>query len=204
MENIEGTGQMKDKINLKMIIPIGIGVLILLTLVIVFLVKKYMPNTQKMSLFDYFHTEKASDKVTLILEDEITDASCIYKDEKVYIDFDYVKANFNPRFYRDVNENLLLYTTPTTETTVVPGEKDYMIGRSKESKDYVMAVNDGDKLYLAADYVKECTAIDFETYNNSKKLKKELENNSISKERKEEIFREINYMDGFRVEGFFK
>ncbi len=170
MENIEGTGQMKDKINLKMIIPIGIGVLILLTLVIVFLVKKYMPNTQKMSLFDYFHTEKASDKVTLILEDEITDASCIYKDEKVYIDFDYVKANFNPRFYRDVNENLLLYTTPTTETTVVPGEKDYMIGRSKESKDYVMAVNDGDKLYLAADYVKECTAIDFETYNSPRRI----------------------------------
>lgn len=152
------------KKNLKIIFPVVSGVFLLLVSVVVFLIQKNMPNKKKMSLFQYFGVEGNTEKAILIVEDEITDVDCLIRDQQVYVAFDYVKEHFNSRFYWDKNENLLLYTTPTTEISVVPGEKDCLIGRSKESKDYVPAISEGGQIYVAADYIKEYTALQYQVY----------------------------------------
>lgn len=152
------------KKNMKIIIPVASGLLLIIILAVVYLIQKNMPTKEKMSLYKYFGTEKNTEKAILIVGDEITDADCIFRDGRVYIGFDYVKEHFNSRFYLDKNENLLLYTTPTTEISVVPGEKEYMIGRSKESRDYVMAISEDSGIYVAADYIKEHTAFQYQSY----------------------------------------
>ena len=152
------------KKHMKIIIPAAVGLLLVLILATIYMIKKNMPNKEKMPLAEYFGVEKDSNRAVLVVGDEITDADCIMEEDWAYIAFDYVKEHFNSRFYWDENENLLLYTTPTTEISVVPGEKDCLIGRSKESKDYVMAINEGSGIYVAADYIKEHTAFQYQIY----------------------------------------
>ena len=152
------------KKNMKRIIPAASGLLLIIILATIWLIQKNMPNKEKMSLFKYFGIDGKTEKAVLIVGDGITDADCLFRDGKAYIAFDYVKEHFNSRFYWDKNENLLLYTTPTTEISVVPGEKDCLIGRSKESKDYVMALSEGSQIYVAVDYIKEYTALQYELY----------------------------------------
>ena len=155
---------MKKSLNLKIIIPVVSGLVLLLILAAVYLIQKNMPNKEKMPLSKYFGVEGNGEKGVLVVEEEITDVTCIFRDEKAYIPYDYVKEHFNARFYLDRNENLLLYTTPTTEISVVPGEKECLIGRSKESKDYVMAISEDDQVYVAVDYIKEYTALEYRIY----------------------------------------
>lgn len=154
------------KKHIKIIIPIAVGLLFVLVLGTIYLIKKNMPNKEKMSLAEYFGVEQGTNRAVLIAGDEITDAGCLFQDERVYISFDYLKENLNSRFYWDANENLLLYTTPTTEISVAPGEMYCLIGRSKEDKDYVMVVSEGDQIYVAADYIKEYTALNYQYYKN--------------------------------------
>lgn len=150
--------------HMKWMIPACAGLLLVLILGIIYIVQKNTPNKERMELSDYFGVEKDSEQAILIVEDEITEASCLYREDRAYIALDYVKEHLNSRFYWDENENLLLYTTPATEISVEPGTTDCLIGRSKEKKDYVMVLHDLEQIYIAADYIKEYTAFEYQVY----------------------------------------
>lgn len=145
-------------------ILIGIFVVVLVAVlaVAVHLIKKYTPSKNHMSLKEYFATEEGHAKV--ILNDQISDANALYDNGQFYLDIEFVKENLNHRFYWDDTENILIYTTSTAMIKTDLDSQDVYTNNSKSSRDYVTVKTDGQTAYIALDYIKEYTALDYEKY----------------------------------------
>lgn len=146
--------------------PVIIGilavVLIALIAVTVHLIRKNTPSKEHMSLKKYFTVEEGKAKV--ILNDQIMDADVLCENGKFYLDIVFVNEYLNSRFYWDNAENILLYTTSTAMIKTDLDSQDVYINNSKETKDYVTVKTDGQTAYVALDYIKEYTALDYKTY----------------------------------------
>lgn len=148
----------------KIVIPILVILAVICVLAGIFLVRRFMPSSKEMALTDYFQVDEG--KIQVILQDELYDTKGLYLDDEIYVDIDLVKNYLNSRFYWDAEENLLLYTTPTAVISASTGSQDYYTNRSKASKDYTIVKVDGDTVYVALDYVKDFSAVDYVKYDN--------------------------------------
>ncbi len=128
----------------------------------IFLIRRYLPSGHVMPLSEYFEVQEG--EVQIILQDELYDKKGIYSDGQVYVDLDLVHRYLNPRFYWDAAEGLLLYTTPSAVISASAESSDYYLNKSKKSKEYPIVRVDGDQAYVALDYVKEYSALDFQKY----------------------------------------
>lgn len=153
---------MKEK--KKILIPLAAGIIVLGILVGVLLYKKLAPNKEHMSLDKYFQAKQG--EIILVVGDEISESRGIYQDNQLYLDLNLVKEKLNDRFYWDKNENKLLYTKPNALTSAEPGSKDYFENNSKTTLEYEIVKLDGDNVYVAADYVKLHTALEYEMEKN--------------------------------------
>lgn len=149
------------KKNKMLISLLGTAVAALIICIIVFM-KINMPSKERMSLDKYFGAEKGA--VSIVMQDFIYENKGLYQDGEVYIDIDLVKEYINKRFYWDVNENLLLYTTSTNVISAELDSSDYYINKSKSSQDYKIVTLSENKVYIALDFVKEYSALDYIKY----------------------------------------
>lgn len=139
-------------------------VLIILTIsVAAVLMKAFMPNKDVMDLGEYYQTKE--DEVALILQNRLYETRGKQIGKQIYIDYDTV-MEFNHRFYWDGKENLLIYTTPTEVIKVEAGSADYYINKSKNTLEYPIVKIEGDKVYVAIDFVQLYSDIQYERYDN--------------------------------------
>ncbi|MDD7403764.1 MAG: glycosyl hydrolase family 18 protein [Butyribacter sp.] len=129
---------------------------------------KFSPSKEMMKLTDYFQTKK--DTVTVILGDEICDTPAVLQEKEIYLPVELVKEKLNTRFYWDKNENVLLYTTPNAVISAEAGSRDCYKNNSKSSREYEIVRADAETVYVALDYVKEYTALEYKIYNNPKRV----------------------------------
>ena len=149
------------KKQMKIIIPVAVCVVLIGIVVSIFLIQKYSPSKERMALKDYFETD---DAIAIIIGDEIREEQGLYQDKQVYLGLELVKNVLNSRFYWDNNENLLLYSTPNAVIQTDVGRKDCYRNNSKQSRDYEIVRADGEQIYIALDFVKEYTALNYEVY----------------------------------------
>lgn len=154
--------------NIKIIIPMAVCIILIGIIIGIFLYQKFSPSKEKMKLTDYFNIEK--DTVKVILGDEICDTPAMIQDKEIYLPIELVKEKLNTRFYWDVNESLLLYSTPNAVISAEAGSKDCYKNNSKMSKDYEIVHVDADKVYIALDYVEEYTALTYNSYSDPKRV----------------------------------
>lgn len=147
------------KKNTKTLIAIAASVIIVGIIAGILLYRKFSPSNEHMALDKYFQAQQG--EVTLVLGHEISESKGLYQDNELYLDLTLVKEKFNSRFYWDKNENLLLYTLPNAVASAEPGSKDYSENNSKTTLDYEIVRVDGDKVYVAIDYVKMHTDIEY-------------------------------------------
>ena len=129
---------------------------------IALLVKRYMPSNREMALTDYFKVSEG--EMQVILQDQIYDTKALYENGQIYVDYGMVHDYLNSRFYWDSKENQLLYTTSTAVISAAADRQDYYTNKSKASMDYPIVKVKGDTAYVALDYVKERTALDYKKY----------------------------------------
>lgn len=147
----------------KLIIPfIALLVLAVIITGIALAVKRYMPSNKEMSLDDYFKVSEG--EIQVILQDQIYDTKALYENGQIYVDYAMIHDYLNPRFYWDSKENQLLYTTPTAVISTSVDSGDYYTNKSKSSVEYPIVKVKGDMAYVALDYVKEHTALDYKKY----------------------------------------
>ena len=147
----------------KLMIPfIALLVLAVIITAIALLVRRYMPSNKEMPLNDYFKVSEG--EMQVILQDQIYDTKALYEEGRIYVDFGMVHDYLNPRFYWDSGENQLLYTTSTAVISASVDSNDYYTNKSKASMDYPIVKVKGDTAYVALDYVKEHTALDYKKY----------------------------------------
>lgn len=78
-----------------------------------------------------------------------------------------------------LNENTLLYTLPNGVVSVGVGSKDYSVGKEKNSEEYVIVKTEGSTAYIALDFVKQYTNMDFEVYDKPSRVMVNTETGSV-------------------------
>lgn len=154
-----------DRRRLQQSLIVAVGVIFAVILVVVAgkIISKYTPTKEEKNLYEYYGLEKES-RAAIVLNHEILEQQAVIKDGMLYLDYDTVRELFNDRFYWDGNENLLLYTTASDVITAKVSEKEYSVTKKKYQENYVIVYADGQTAYIAMDYVKKYTDLDFAFY----------------------------------------
>lgn len=153
----------KRRVKQSAILAAAVIVIIILVLIIGKIIQKYTPTKEEMDLYEYFGvTEQSS--AAIVLNHEIIPQQAVIKDGMLYVDYDTLKEVFNSRFYWDTNENLLLYTTPSDVISAAASGKEYYITKEKKSEKYTIVFADGETAYIALEYVKKFTDMDYRFY----------------------------------------
>ncbi|WP_029232260.1 glycosyl hydrolase family 18 protein [Butyrivibrio sp. VCB2006] len=124
----------------------------------------YSYSTERADLGSYFDITGDTD-VAIILGNERIEERARLLDGHYYMDFDSVQKYLNRRFYYGEADNTLFYTTATSIITTEIGSTSWnnLQGES-EDVGYVIARTEGDKLYVALDYVKKYTNFSYEGF----------------------------------------
>ena len=156
----------------KRIIPVLVAIVLIMIIggaaVGSMLIEKYSYSKERADLDEYFGV--SGDQLAIVLQDEIVDEKAILRNGTCYFDIDTVQKYFNEGFYVDYEEGLLIYTTATEIISVPIGgttvsSKTSAAGSADiEELGYIPVQKEGDKLYLAADYVKRYTNYSVDIY----------------------------------------
>lgn len=123
---------------------------------------------------DGIHFENATvadeNQVAILLQNELISERAVLEDGVLYLSYDFVKETINDKFYWDNNENILIYTTPTDIIKAQVGSQDYYITKVKNTEEYVIVKTEGDNVYIALDYVKKYSNIEYGFYENPNHL----------------------------------
>ena len=144
------------------------AIIIIVILVASLVIDKMTPSKEVMPLTDYY--EVADSEVLVILQDRIYEKKGMLLEGEVYIDYNTVVQEFNHRFYWDVNENILTYTTPNEILQAEAGSREYSVTKSMIKTDITaedpIARVFADQVYLSLDFVKEYSDMNFKFYEN--------------------------------------
>lgn len=131
------------------------------------IIEKYSYSQEKADLYEYFHITK-EEEVPIVLQDALIEEKAVMVDGVCYFDLETVHTYFNDRFYIDMTEQLLLYTTPTEIIRTEIGTSAYLVGDETQDAGYKLsfsrAVGEDIVYYIAADFVKQYTNFSYEVY----------------------------------------
>lgn len=129
------------------------------------LLNRFSYSDEKQNLKEYYGLSEADDSsVAIVLQNEKIEVQAKLIDNRCYMDIEAVQDLLNERFYYDVNEGLLVYTTPTQKMKSEIGTNVYTVDGAVQEKDYLITVVEGDLLYIALDYVKDYTNFSYELF----------------------------------------
>ena len=151
------------RIKQSVILAVGILIAIILVLMIGKLIDKYTPSKERQDLLEYYGLEDESG-AAIVMNHEIISEQAVIRDGMVYLPYEIVRDVFNSRFYWDHNENLLLYTTPEDVISAAVDSKEYFVTKDKQTENYTIVYADASTAYIAMDFVKKYTDMDFEFF----------------------------------------
>ena len=142
--------------RLQRMIP-GVVAILLIAVVVLLGVKKgwfesFSYSYDEEDLYKYFGA--ISDNSAVIIKDGvITDEQIDVVNGYLYIPLSTVKERYTRRFYYDVHDNALLYTTANEVIKAPVGGQSYTKGGQTISTPYVTCMDDGNGLMVAYDYL---------------------------------------------------
>lgn len=152
---------------MKKFIPAIVAIVLILLIVGVWagtkVYEKYSYSEERADLEQYFDIN-AEDEVSIVLQNEKIAEQAKLIEGVYYLDLVSVHKYLNERFYWDSKEGLLLYTTPTDIIKSVVGTSEYIADGVAQSENYRIAVQEGETLYVALEYVKKYTNFSYETF----------------------------------------
>lgn len=160
----------------KNMVPVIVAVVFIIVILVICVIAnqivKHTPSDVKADLYEYFDftgnlEEKSAlsltkaDEAAIVLNNARVETRGLIIDGRVYLPESFVKAQLNDKFYWDEHENLLLYTMPTEVISASVGSAEYSVGKTKQSTDYPIVRAEGSSVYVAADFVKLYTKMDY-------------------------------------------
>lgn len=141
--------------------------------------QKYGASDEKADLEQYYDIEN-KDEFGVVINNQVVkrdtesqDAASDFSeslapgkmyDGQYYVEYSIVRKMINKRFYWDSNENLLLYTLPEGNVSVVPDSKEYTELGETKSEDYVILKTDGTNAYIAIPFLQMYTNLEYTAY----------------------------------------
>ena len=150
----------------KLILAVGVTALIILIVLIVGLttfLKKYSPSKEVTDYKEYYSLSE-DDELFVVYDNEQVQNHAILQDDEVYVNYQTVHIYLNMRFYWDATEQVLRYVTPDGLINVTPDSTQYLLGKSSETADHVIALVRDGEMYLSMSFVQKYTDIHYEVY----------------------------------------
>ena len=124
------------------------------------LIDKYSYSEEVADLDEYFGVSMPSmngsdGNVAIMLQDELIEEQAVVIEGEVYFGLDQVKKLLNDGFYVDEAERKLIYTTADDSLVAGFDERSYTTKSGVQETEYVICRKQGEKLYLAADFVRK-------------------------------------------------
>lgn len=127
------------------------------------IVKKYTPTSEVMKAEQYFGLN-GEKEAALIIQDKVSEYKGMIVDDIPYVDYDAVKKVLNKRFFWDSESNLMLFATPMDVIEIPAGGTEYSAAGKKNSESYEIVRVDGEKTYIALEFVKKYTDLKYEMF----------------------------------------
>lgn len=141
---------LKGLIYLCAAIAIIVGVLCA-----VIIIQKNTPSDEHVNLVKYYGTTNDAVDAVVVVDTSITDHRAVQRNGIWYLDYDFVRDSLSDKIYYDQYNNNLLYTNATKIYTIAFDSSTYNCGELVENEDYIIAYKEGDKVYIAVDFIKE-------------------------------------------------
>jgi spore germination protein YaaH len=109
-------------------------------------------------------TRADDNQVAIILQNELVEDRAFVENGILYVSYDFVKNELNKRFYWDNYENVLIYTTPTDVIKAQVGSQEYYVTKVKNTMDYQIVKTTGSQVYVALEFVKKYSNIEYEYF----------------------------------------
>ena len=161
---------LKRRRRRNLIIKMTVFVVLIVSVIVgALLIKKFKPSKQEADLNEYYGIQKEN-QLAVIIDETVLGAHGIVIDGNAYVEYSVVRDFLNERFYVDHNENLLLYTLPEGTISAEVGSKEYSLQKENNSANYVILKMEGSTAYIALDFVKQYTNMDYRTYENPNRV----------------------------------
>lgn len=133
------------------------------------LIDKYSYGKEPADLDEYYGVTDAAvgdadGNLAIVLQDEVIEEQAVVKNGTVYFDLDMIQTYFDDTFYVDEGERKLLFTTANDTATAMFGEAGYQDREGAHQTEYVVCYMTGDKLYIAAEYVRRFANFSYEKF----------------------------------------
>ena len=147
----------------KALIAILLFIIVVMVVACTLVWMKYGPTNERYDLNDYFGVEKESE-LGITINNQVMEMKGLRVDNTIYVPYEIVRDYLNSRFYFDSNENILLYTLENAIVRTDVGSKAYTIAKEEYSENYAILKTEGHAAYIAIDFVKEYTDLDYTLY----------------------------------------
>lgn len=144
-------------------------ILLIVAVAGIFLWKKYSPSKEIADKKEYYGIEQEG-QLGITVNNQVVEPQGMIADGKAYVQYEIVRDYINSRFYWDPNENILLYTLPNDTVSVSVGSKDYSISKEKKSEDYVILKTEGSTAYIALDFIRQYTDMEYEVFDDPQRV----------------------------------
>lgn len=168
----------KGDYHMKKVIPVIIAVILILVIAFVAfgdkILDKYTYSKEQADLQEYFSVYDDKE-AAIILQDSMIEEKAVIKDGVCYFDLNLVHKYLNTRFYADMAENWMIYTTPTEIIRTQMGSSSYTVTvydgtQTEQEAGYVLSYTEGSGeetvVYVAADFVRQYTNYNYEVFEN--------------------------------------
>ena len=159
----------KKKQVLPILIIIGLIILVLGFILISNLIKKYTPTKEHMELSEYYQITEDS-QVAITLNNKVLNNHATIINNHVYLDYKFVHDFLNERFYWDINENILLYTTTSDVISAKADQNSYSIGRNNTDYGRPIVKATADSAWIDLEFVKNYSDFTYSIYESPSRL----------------------------------
>lgn len=147
----------------KVLIAILLFIIVVMVTACALVWIKYGPTNERYDLNKYFGVEKESE-LGITINNEVMELKGLRVDNTIYVPYEIVRDYLNGRFYFDSNENILLYTLEDAIVRTGVGSQTYTIAKEEYAEDYTILKTEGHAAYIAIEFVKEYTDLDYTVY----------------------------------------
>lgn len=166
----------KRKRQLRLMACTAAAVVILLVVgITAYLYNRFAPTTKRMDTTEYYQWMVArargeesavfgSGELAVVLQDEVSDKTALYTNERVYLNYDMVRGHIFTRFYWDSSLGKMLYTTADDTWQIPLNSSEYQTKEGTKTYEVPIFLTSGEEKYICADFLDDYANITCEVY----------------------------------------
>lgn len=144
----------------KAIGPVIIALILIIAAGGVFLIQRYMPTKEQMDKEAYFGV-LADTEAAVVLQDHLVEQRAILEGDALYLNYDIVRDEINPRFFWDEGNQQMIFTTPVETYEIPVNSAVYTIDGYPSEYERPILLHKEDGLYLSIDFLARYTNMEY-------------------------------------------